>query len=258
MPPLVDEEIVRLALAGHMRAQELSANHGAGHVVRIGSVVRVAFNKPDLRPDYMYIADDLASTWAAAGEQLDAARSEDRRVLVLVNDRIRVAAQEGWATDHGLAYRKSETCMARLVTADAVTLDVPHGVDLLPVDGTEAYAEAIDTSARVFDASPDLFALLYPPSVVDSGSIRLVRAHADGRTVGVASASVDAPGVGVYGVAVDAAYRRRGIGEALTRWTCVTGAQAGARFAYLQPSEMGEGLYRRMGFEEVGGYRMYV
>jgi ribosomal protein S18 acetylase RimI-like enzyme len=57
---------------------------------------------------------------------------------------------------------------------------------------------------------------------------------------------------GVFYVATVAHARRRGLGDALTRLAARTGFEMGAEAAWLGASEMGAGLYRRIGFEDLG------
>jgi len=63
---------------------------------------------------------------------------------------------------------------------------------------------------------------------------------------------------GVFWVATVERARRRGLGDALTRCATNAGFDLGARAAWLGSSEMGAGLYRRIGFEEFGArYQEY-
>ena len=57
---------------------------------------------------------------------------------------------------------------------------------------------------------------------------------------------------GVFYVATVEHARRRGLGDALTRMAARTGFEMGAGAAWLRASEMGAGLYRRIGFEDLG------
>jgi ribosomal protein S18 acetylase RimI-like enzyme len=56
---------------------------------------------------------------------------------------------------------------------------------------------------------------------------------------------------GVFYVATVEHARRRGLGDALTRLAARTGFGMGADAAWLGASEMGAGLYRRIGFEDL-------
>jgi ribosomal protein S18 acetylase RimI-like enzyme len=57
---------------------------------------------------------------------------------------------------------------------------------------------------------------------------------------------------GVFYVGTVEHARRRGLGDALTRLAARTGCEMGADAAWLGASEMGAGLYRRIGFEDLG------
>jgi ribosomal protein S18 acetylase RimI-like enzyme len=61
---------------------------------------------------------------------------------------------------------------------------------------------------------------------------------------------------GVYFVATLPSERRRGIGAAVTRHALLEARALGCRTAVLGSSPMGEGVYRRLGFEEVFRYRL--
>jgi ribosomal protein S18 acetylase RimI-like enzyme len=57
---------------------------------------------------------------------------------------------------------------------------------------------------------------------------------------------------GVLSVATVEHARRRGLGDALTRIAARRGFETGADATWLGASELGAGLYRRIGFEDIG------
>ena len=59
---------------------------------------------------------------------------------------------------------------------------------------------------------------------------------------------------GVFNVATPPEHRGRGYGAALTSRVVRDGFAAGSRFAFLESSEIGYGVYRRLGFREVEQY----
>ena len=63
---------------------------------------------------------------------------------------------------------------------------------------------------------------------------------------------------GIYGVAVREGWRRRGIGAALTAMCMQRAAAAGCDLAYLNPSEIGYGMYASLGFVDAPPMRVWV
>jgi ribosomal protein S18 acetylase RimI-like enzyme len=77
-------------------------------------------------------------------------------------------------------------------------------------------------------------------------------AYADGEPVACAMTLVSHRVAGVFYVATVEHARRRGLGDALTRMAARAGFELGAQAAWLGASEMGAGLYRRIGFRDLG------
>ena len=63
---------------------------------------------------------------------------------------------------------------------------------------------------------------------------------------------------GIYWVGSTEEARGRGLGWTLTAAAVDAGLDMGAETASLQASPMGESLYRRMGFETVFDYRLWL
>ncbi len=64
--------------------------------------------------------------------------------------------------------------------------------------------------------------------------------------------------VGVFAVGTVPAWRRRGIGAALTGHILADAATGGARTASLQSTPMGRSLYESLGFVAAGRYVEWV
>jgi GNAT superfamily N-acetyltransferase len=112
----------------------------------------------------------------------------------------------------------------------------------------EAYRE-LALPADVIGAQLGTVESLHGPDV------RAVVAHDRGRPVAAAMVvlSDGVAGIQMVGTVPDA--RGRGLAELCTRWTVNTGFRLGATAAVLEASEMGEPVYRRMGFVELSRYR---
>ena len=89
------------------------------------------------------------------------------------------------------------------------------------------------------------------PSIAADPDVQLISGYVDGRLVATSFAVRSGTVVGVYGVHTDEAYRRRGIGTAITRAAVGAGARWGCTAAILQSSEMGVPVYAAMGFRRV-------
>lgn len=62
--------------------------------------------------------------------------------------------------------------------------------------------------------------------------------------------------IGIFDVATPPAHRGRGYGAAITAHVIRDGFSAGAAFAYLQSSDVGHSVYRRLGFRDVEEYTL--
>ncbi len=94
--------------------------------------------------------------------------------------------------------------------------------------------------------------LLFHDSTIIAPHIAAFVAYLDGTPVSCAMTLVSDGVAGVFYVATVESARRRGLGDALTRTAARAGFQLGARAAWLGASEMGAGLYRRIGFSDLG------
>ncbi|MEE1942400.1 GNAT family N-acetyltransferase [Streptomyces sp. TRM 70361] len=136
----------------------------------------------------------------------------------------------------------------------------PSGLRIDTVEDGEALAEWVDTYSPSFDVAPELRSdslRIEQRSAQAPDTVRLA-AYLDGRCVGTALV-LDAHGVaGVYIVTTAEAYRRRGIGAALTAAALRAGQERGLRVGTLQASAAGAPVYRRMGFQTVAEYQLFT
>jgi GNAT superfamily N-acetyltransferase len=103
---------------------------------------------------------------------------------------------------------------------------------------------------------PDL-ALQRPASFATEDDYRLYLARLDGAPVGTAAAQIGDGVVGLYCVGVVQEARRQGIGAAVTLAALREAHGQGYRFGVLGASEMGESVYRRLGFKRYGFLQMF-
>jgi len=121
----------------------------------------------------------------------------------------------------------------------------------------EGFAE--DDSDR--EAMRSVFATVHGVTgTTPDGSMAGFYAEAEGTPAGAAMVFVDpVTRVGIIGwVGTNPAFRRRGIGRAVTLAAVLAGFDLGARVLSLQSSPMGLPVYTKMGFATVTGYKIWL
>jgi GNAT superfamily N-acetyltransferase len=193
-----------------------------------------------------------------------------------------IEAAVGWIRDLSMSVtlrvRDDLDGIAIQAAAEALGLErdpwVEPGMVLHPLTGSPPTAPGLrietatpETLHRWYRANAAGFGLpeepeglvrdLMPEDIVDDPNIRLFGGFVDGTPVACSAAIRSDNVVGVYAVGTAESARRRGIGSALT-WAAVDAGRAwGSSAAVLQASDMGEPLYRTMGFRAVTGYVTY-
>lgn len=95
---------------------------------------------------------------------------------------------------------------------------------------------------------------LHGAAILEDPGMHVFVGRVDDEIVSVSMAYVTNV-VGIYGVATPPEHRRRGYGEAMT-WAAVEVAPNLP--ALLQPTALGESVYRRMGFAEIGPFMTWL
>jgi GNAT superfamily N-acetyltransferase len=153
------------------------------------------------------------------------------------------------AEAHGLARGERRPGMLLMPIGGEPPL-VP-GLEIREVRDPAMLAAFIATSAAGFGGDASLFALMYQPSALSVPDHTLYLGLLDGAPVATAVRVTSHRIAGIGGVSTIPAARRRGIGEAITRRAALDGLAEGCLASFLQASEMGYGLYERMGFRHV-------
>jgi ribosomal protein S18 acetylase RimI-like enzyme len=109
-----------------------------------------------------------------------------------------------------------------------------------------------------FEISFERARRFYEPEVLWASGFAGYVGYVDGNAVAAAATMVAAGAVGIYAVATLPAWRRRGIGEAMTRHALAQARCAsGIERSVLQSTHSGLLLYRQMGYRQVTTFNVY-
>ena len=97
-----------------------------------------------------------------------------------------------------------------------------------------------------------------PPRLADEPVPLRWIGRVDGSVVATSRVSIGAGVAGLYAISTLAAFRGRGFGRALTIAALRAASTLGHRIGVLQSSDLGFGVYRRLGFRELFTYEVWV
>jgi GNAT superfamily N-acetyltransferase len=134
------------------------------------------------------------------------------------------------------------------------------GLEVRPVEDLEALRDYVETMTAGFEgdlpwAAPEM---LQDDRLLRVPDLTHYLGFMDGRPVATAMRFTIQRVAHIANVSTIPAYRRRGIGEAITWRTVLDGRAEGCLAAYLQASEMGFPIYQRMGFRHVVTHQMWL
>lgn len=171
-----------------------------------------------------------------------------------------IAVSDPWSDldlgDHGFAVDGQNAWMVRDAGDAAGTAPpVPSELTIDLVADDKALVDFESAESLGFRSSAPAPHTWHGAPVIGDARMRMWRGRVDGRTVATAMAFADAGVTGIYSVATHPELRRRGYGAAIT-WSALRSFPDLP--AVLQPSEMAEPLYRRLGFERFTTFRSWV
>jgi len=131
-------------------------------------------------------------------------------------------------------------------------------LEILRIKTADGLAQALAVAATGFEIPAELLAALYLFEVAELEGIEYYLARLHERDVCTAIGYTVDDAVGIFNVATPPEFRRRGYGSIVTAHAIRAGFEAGADFAYLQSSSLGESVYRRLGFRQVDVYTIFM
>jgi ribosomal protein S18 acetylase RimI-like enzyme len=133
----------------------------------------------------------------------------------------------------------------------------PSELEIVRVRTPAEVVEFEQVSVRGFGSEDDAIepGTYHPPTILDDDAMKMFIGRVGGRAVAASIGYLLDEVVGIFGVATVESARRRGYGSALTRAAMF--AETGLP-AVLAPSDEGAGMYRALGFEQVGALTIWT
>lgn len=253
---MIEREIIAEARASLVAWNRHMAEHcaGATWIESDGLAWKsVGFNTPS--QNGVFVLRPLPRPRDQIAEAL--ARYDDAAIegSVLISADLDPAA-EAACLDLGLS-RAAEIPVLVLHPLPLSVPPLPPEIEIRIVRSVADHRLHVDAEAAGFEGDPAISHRLFPDSVVDAAERIELTGFVDNIAVATSVTYMSGRDAGVYGVATDPAYRRRGYGEALTRAAVDAGGERGCTFASLQPSPVGRSMYERLGFRELTRWHVY-
>lgn len=159
-------------------------------------------------------------------------------------------------TSAGLVEAETELAMAMDLATLPIYPPVVNGLTIRRVRTAQelaTFAMLLASNWTPPDAQVIRYYALAEPALLAPEAVQwLYLGWMDDRAVATAEATIGGGVVGLYNIATRPAYRRRGIGLAMTHAPLVEARQAGISTGVLQAAEAGVGVYERLGFRRFG------
>jgi ribosomal protein S18 acetylase RimI-like enzyme len=161
---------------------------------------------------------------------------------------------------HGFTHTAEEPGMAADLSALEGDQSLPPGLSIEQVQDTESLKTYSQITARAFDSPDEIGNAIFriEASLIQHSARRLYLGFSEGEPVAAALLFLGAGVAGIYGVGTIPEARRRGIGRAMTVVPLLEAKAIGYRIGVLHASPMGEGIYRRLGFQRYCTLGRYV
>jgi ribosomal protein S18 acetylase RimI-like enzyme len=252
--PVNDAELANLADANYAYSRVvLAENIEGGEASESEGLVFTVTGLPSPAFNVAFVLQPLVDPARQVRDAISRFDAHQVPFQVSIRDRLDPLAERA-CVELGLV--ALDELLPGMALADLAATDgrrTPEWLRIAPVDESNV-DQYVAVAARAFEAPRELISRLATPRLLAVRNVESYLGYLD--DVPVASAVlVMAEGVaGIFNVATEEPYRRRGIGEAMTWHAISRGRQSGCRIAALQASRSGRSVYERMGFRVVSPY----
>ncbi len=153
-------------------------------------------------------------------------------------------------TDLAVARGMTREQLPMMVLEDSSQLGTARatgGLVIRELVPAEAHLHA-RAAAAGFEAPVELFLQMMTPAGLELPGVHCYLGEVDGQPVTTGFGVTLGSYVGIFNIATPPAQRGRGYGAAVTARAVADGLAAGAKWAWLQASELGYPVYERLGF----------
>lgn len=161
----------------------------------------------------------------------------------------------------GLRPAESEVAMAVRLDALKAAPASPDGLRIERVRTNDQLEDYAGLLARLWQPPDENVRIFYrraaPVLLADTCPLRLYLGYLDATPIATAEMTVSDEAAGLYNISTAVSARGRGIGSAMTTFPLLEARGEGNRLGILQAAAGALGVYRRVGFEEIGRYTEY-
>jgi N-acetylglutamate synthase len=158
-------------------------------------------------------------------------------------------------TRYGLTTREHAPLMVRDSAEPLPPSAGAHPIRTIDGKDHQVYGE---TLAAGFEAPLEIMSWFARRELLDAPWATAYLLEEEGRPVTTGYATRHGDLLGVWNISTSPEYRRRGYGKVMTEALVRDGFASGARFAYLQASAQGVGVYTSIGFRTVAAWTTFT
>jgi ribosomal protein S18 acetylase RimI-like enzyme len=249
----VDGDTAARALSGTF--ERLVESAGQGWTRREGGAQATVTGVPIATLNGVWVDHSSADPDAVAGLLERVCEAKVPHCLQLRPDSAPELAE--LATELGMTRADDMPLMVLEGTGGVRAVDAPSGLAIRRLAPAEAAVHA-DLAAAGFEDAAEHFRQLVTPALLNGQGIRCYVGELDGESVTTGLGATGDGAVGIFNIATPPAFRRRGYGAAVTARVIEDGARDGARWAWLQSSDAGYGVYERLGFRTLEIWECWI
>jgi ribosomal protein S18 acetylase RimI-like enzyme len=155
---------------------------------------------------------------------------------------------------HRLGFTEEDRTPGMVVTPHELLAPGTAGIEIVRVDDAAGLATAADVAATGFGMPAEMTTRIYTSRLLELPSMQIYLGFDRNVPVSTAIGFGTGSSVGLFNVATPPEHRGKGFGGAISAEAASAGFRAGGNLAWLQASESGRSLYRKLGFRQVETY----